>query len=197
MVHDYLKNYDFVLGSRSPRRLSLLKQIGLDPEILYTEIEENDDIKDPDLHVSYNAEIKLNAIRAQIKKTSVALTADTIVVLDDLILGKPDSIETAADQLRNLSGKYHLVKTGLSFYRADTGNQMKEIVTTKVKFKVLNDDEIESYLKTGEPIDKAGSYGIQGYASQFVDSIEGCYFNVVGLPISTFYEMVKGAFYGN
>ncbi|NMC56232.1 MAG: septum formation protein Maf, partial [Eubacteriaceae bacterium] len=113
----------------------------------------------------------------------VIISADTIVLLNDNILTKPVDNNHAFCMLKNLSGKWHKVITGVYVTDAYTGKENYKSKTTKVKFRNITDDEIKNYIATGEADDKAGSYGIQGLGSLFVESIEGCYYNVVGLPL--------------
>jgi septum formation protein len=122
------------------------------------------------------------------------LAADTIVVLDGRILGKPAPLKEAATMLRMLSGREHQVLTGVCLlFQTASGAVRKDVRlgTTSVRFATLTEREIQQYVNTGEPLDKAGAYGIQGRASKFVERIEGCYFNVVGLPIALVYGMLK------
>jgi septum formation protein len=117
--------------------------------------------------------------------------ADTIVVAGKHILGKPADSDQAREFLRILSGKRHRVITGLTLFNGETGKTLTGEEETAVTFNKLSDEEINQYIATGEPFDKAGAYGIQGYAAQFVRKISGCYFNVVGFPIALFYGMLK------
>lgn len=199
MVHKFLANFHFILASESPRRMELLKQIGLNPEPYPAGIDE--EIigigMNPDKITLELAETKLKKIKNLFLKESVAiLGADTIVIVENEILGKPRDLIEARHHLELLSGRKHSVKTGLAFYDSNSGETQLHVETTDVFFKKLGASEISWYLESGESMDKAGSYAIQGFASQFVKSINGCYFNVVGLPIPAFYDLVKGAFNG-
>jgi len=119
------------------------------------------------------------------------LGADTVVAVEDVILGKPHSKEEAAQMLRKLSGRRHSVYTGIALVR--NKKAMIDFVETKVWFRHLSDAEIDQYIATGEPMDKAGAYGIQGKAASFVEKINGSYTNVVGLPLAQVYKMLRKA----
>lgn len=173
-----------ILASNSPRRKDLLKQIGVDFTI---------DPADVDERVLPNEQPEEYAVRVALDKARVAadragagivIAADTIVVLNDEILGKPADAEDAERMLLLLSGKAHRVITGLAVMDAATGRAFTGASLTRVWFRSLSPREIASYVATGEPLDKAGAYGIQERGALFVERIEGCYFNVVGLPLS-------------
>ena len=121
----------------------------------------------------------------------MVLGADTIVVQGREILGKPSGAEDAARMLRRLSGKTHRVVTGVCLVRAPRRVVDERHETTRVSFRRLSESEVRRYVESREPLDKAGAYGIQGRASKFVKRIEGCYFNVVGLPVPLVYKMLK------
>ena len=124
-------------------------------------------------------------------KEGIVLGADTIVVLDDKILGKPESAQEAEEMLASLSGRWHRVYTGLSLVDASTKDYVSDFEVSRVKFKELSSSEIQNYIKTGEPMDKAGSYGIQGKGALFVEKIEGDYYNIVGLPLFKLSKMLE------
>lgn len=121
------------------------------------------------------------------------LAADTVVVVDDSVLEKPSSGADAGTMLRRLSGRSHVVLTGVCLLH--NGQSREEVASTRVFISALSDAEIRDYCVSGEPMDKAGAYAIQGLASKFIERIDGCYFNVVGLPISLVYRMLKQAGY--
>ena len=127
--------------------------------------------------------------RAAWRQGELALGADTTVAVDGGILGKPADADDAKRMLRLLSGRAHLVLTGVALF--DGGGAKRAVEETRVFFRPLSSAEIEEYAASGEPADKAGAYGIQGGASKFVERIEGCYFNVVGLPVSKVYGMLR------
>ena len=132
---------------------------------------------------------KAEKIAQSASKEDIIISADTIVVIDGAILGKPKSEEEAAQMLRRLSGRTHTVYTGLTVRR---GEESKSVVSaTGVTFRALHEGEIAAYIATGEPMDKAGAYGIQGYGSMFVSHLDGDYFGVMGLPVCTLADMLR------
>lgn len=179
-----------ILASASPRRRELMKNITEDFEVIVSDADESA-VKSDDI-------LKTAQILAQIKAKSVAekntdalvIGADTVVRLNDKILGKPKSKEEAFKMLRMLSGNSHFVDTGVCI--VFEGKAESFTVTTKVEFNKISYGEMMSYIESGEPFDKAGGYGIQGKASIFVKGICGDYFNVVGLPVSALYQRIKG-----
>jgi len=175
---------NLVLASSSPRRQELLKQIGVSFEVFPSEVNENITIKDPIEYVRELSCMKALWVAERISK-GVILAADTIILHRGKIMGKPLKKEDASDMLEVLSGDIHEVITGIALLDM---NDMKKIVfdhgITKVYFKELTKEVIDNYVATGEPMDKAGSYAIQGYGALLVEKIQGDYSNVVGLPIS-------------
>jgi len=188
MLHNLLNTENIILASRSPRRAFLLKNVGLQFEQIPSHIEENLNGMQPEDFVIHYSQKKAEAIQ-KIHTDSFIIGADTIVVLNNKIIGKPKNDEDAFQILKKLSGKCHEVLTGVSILFHDS--QVSDIAKTKVYFNPISDEDIREYISTGEPMDKAGAYGIQGYGSQFIDKIEGCYFNVMGFPIPLFYEMCE------
>lgn len=172
-----------ILASNSPRRHELLSKIGIrhtvEPSFLEEKIEEGLSFGQLVEKMAYQ---KAKAV-AKIHDRGIVLGADTIVVLDEDILGKPSSEEEAKEMLLRLSGKWHKVFTGIALIDITLNRCIKDFVESRVKFKNLTNKEIENYVKTGEPMDKAGSYGIQGKGALLVEKIEGCYYNIVGLPL--------------
>lgn len=173
---------DYILASASPRRKELLKFIISDFDCVTAEVEEVcPDNMPPESCPEYLAVLKAKAV-AKNHTESIVIGADTAVFLNGTMLGKPKSEADAKSMLKSLSGKTHSVITGCALIK---GEKIKSFaVKTDVKFLCLSEAQIDSYIKTGEPLDKAGSYGIQGFGSLLVDSISGDYFNVVGLPVS-------------
>lgn len=169
-----------ILASQSPRRQELLKLITNDFEIKVSNVDETlpSGISPKDA-VLYLSKIKAEPFK---NDSDTIIGADTVVALDGKILGKPKNDENAREMLKFLSGKAHSVFTGVTLIKGDIKRSFA--VETKVKFFDLTDEEIDEYIKTGEPADKAGAYGIQGYGSLLVEKIDGDYFNVVGLPVS-------------
>lgn len=176
-----------ILASQSPRRQELLKLITSDFEIKVSNVDETL----PDKITPKKAVIYLSKIKAEpfADGDDIVIGADTVVALDGKILGKPKSEKNAKEMLRFLSGKTHSVFTGVTL--ASDKKTKTFAVETKVKFFELTNEEIDAYIKTKEPFDKAGAYGIQGYGSLLVEKIDGDYFNVVGLPVSTLARELK------
>ena len=177
-----------ILASQSPRRRQLLGQIGLtDFDILVPDADESyDPSLTPQEIVSSISRKKAEAARALAGDSdAVILAADTMVFLDGLRLGKPHSEAEAFEMLSALSGREHLVCTGVTVCRGD------RLETTAVRFADLTEEDIRRYIATGEPMDKAGAYGIQGLAALFVTGIAGDYFNVMGLPLHLVGEMLR------
>ncbi len=181
-----------VLASRSPRRIALFKQIGFDPEVVPCDVEET---FDPRLSPDDNAiRLALDKARctARARENALVVGADTIVVLNGTFLGKPTDAADARNMLRLLSGKTHVVHT--AFAIVDRPSDLAEVgvESTRVTFRNLPDAEIDEYVRGGSPMDKAGAYGIQDdYGAVFVSRIEGCYYTVVGFPLSKFYTTLS------
>ncbi|HHX23085.1 MAG: Maf family protein [Tepidanaerobacteraceae bacterium] len=172
-----------ILASSSPRRQQLLNQIGLDFTVEPSNLNE-DFNRDLDFG-PFASEIafKKSAAVAKRHKEGLVLGADTIVVCNRKILGKPATPLEAKEMLSMLSGRWHQVFTGLSLVDVSTGSFLKDFEESWVKFKDIDSNEIENYIKTGEPMDKAGAYGIQERGALFVEKISGDYYNIVGLPL--------------
>ncbi len=181
----------FILASGSPRRYDLLKQVGLDFDVIPSGIEEDSlGIESPEEHVIRLAEAKALDVGSRHPDRWV-IAADTIVYINGSILGKPKTTEETADMLRRLSGQEHWVLTGFSVRHLEKKKGDKEAVRTAVKMKDLGPEEMNWYIRTGEPFDKAGGYAIQGIGSFMIESIRGSYSNVVGLPVCELIEMLK------
>ena len=180
-----------VLASASPRRKQLLEQMGLKFDVIVSNIEEKSPQglapEEISMELAYN---KAMNVALQINEPAIVIGADTLVV-KDRILGTPKDEEDARQMLRMLQGQTHQVITGLALVNPWTGKVQKGYEKTLVEMAALTLQEIECYIKTGEPMDKAGGYGIQGLAGIFISRIEGCYFNVVGLPIHLLWKMLK------
>lgn len=180
----------WVLASSSPRRQELLKLLLEDFEVIPSHADESiRAAESPEALVARLAREKAGAVQVQYPSAYI-VAADTVVVCEEEILGKPASPEDARNMLRKLSGRTHHVLTGLCLVHLDL--LFAECVATAVTLHCLSDAEIENYVQTGEPVDKAGAYAIQGLGARFVEKINGCYFNVVGLPVSRLYQMMKG-----
>jgi septum formation protein len=183
-----------VLASASPRRRELLTQAGYTFVVHPAHIPEDQlPNEDPVAYVTRLAREKAQAVSAEFSSKAPAplqvLGADTTVTLDEHILGKPEDSADAARMLRLLSGRTHRVITGIAVVTATSTEAAAE--STEVTFTTLSDEEIATYIATGEPIDKAGAYAIQGLAARWIPRIEGCYFNVVGLPIARVSSLLK------
>jgi len=179
-----------VLASASPRRRDILEQLGFEFEILPTSVDEEGlRWDDPIRNALILAELKAVDAQAQRPRKTI-IAADTVVVKDSKSLGKPADEREAAEMLELLSGGAHEVVTGVALV-APPNIRLIETERTTVVFRTLTAREIGGYIETGEPFDKAGAYAIQGYASIFVKRIEGCYFNVVGLPVPRLFGMFR------
>lgn len=175
-----------ILASGSPRRKLLLQQIGYNFKVIPSHVEEPPFTgADPAEYASNLASLKAGEISNQYPDQLV-VGADTIVLIGNEVLGKPENDDAAFKMLSKLSGQNHQVITAYSFQLKVFGICEVHHVLTQVHFKKLDPDEIRYYIQTGAPFDKAGAYGIQDYSSIFVDRIEGCFYNVVGLPLSDF-----------
>ena len=173
-----------ILASASPRRIEMLRNVRIDFNIVPSEVEESSvNARNPHEYVKECARLKAFDV-AEKYPDSWVLGADTIVVIDSEILGKPVDENHAVEMLRKLSGKRHRVVSAFCIVRGDSGKNVVESVETELLFKHLSDYEIRGYVATGEPMDKAGAYGIQGIGSFLVKEIKGSYTNVVGLPLA-------------
>ncbi len=180
-----------ILASSSPRRYDLLRQLRLDFEVIPSNIEENSiHGESPREHVMRLAEAKALDVGNRFPDRWV-IGADTIVYVDGVILGKPKDRQEALEMLCLLSGKEHRVLTGISVRHSNKGKGECEAVETTVKVKTLSPVEMDWYVQTGEPFDKAGGYGIQGIGSFMIESINGSYTNVVGLPLCELMDMLS------
>lgn len=177
-----------VLASKSPRRREILSAAGLPFEVRTADVPEiRQDSENAIDYVRRLARAKAEAVTAA--EGEVVLGADTVVVLDDHVLEKPLDAGDARRMLRLLSGREHFVTTGFCLRSDD--RVLVDSVTTGVHFVEISDEEIDDYVASGEPMDKAGAYAIQGLACKFIDRVDGCYFNVVGLPIAAVYRYLK------
>lgn len=185
-----------ILASGSPRRIELLNNIGLRPQVIPANIDESI-VKEtnPSRMVTQLAMLKaLHVAKSYSGHDVLCIGADTCVYIDGKILGKPKTEAEAADMLRLLSGREHQVFTGYAAVLCQSMETAAESQATRVKFKTLGEDEIDAYVKSGEPMDKAGAYGIQDKGSLLIEKIDGDYFNVVGLPMCALGKMLKKEF---
>lgn len=201
-----------ILGSASPRRRELLEQIGISFEVRVSDKEEvyhslipEEIVKDLALSKAENVAYDLREKQEQVKQISfdkknnvlldtIVIGADTIVVSDGSILGKPKDEADAVRMIRSLQGRSHKVYTGVAILDYDDEGKRKSVVhavETEVFVNPMSDEEIREYAATGEPLDKAGAYGIQGRFAAYIERIDGDYYNVVGLPVSYVYRQLK------
>ena len=182
--------YKILLASSSPRRIQLMRSIGLDFNQASPEAEEDNTLSDPVARVELNSLRKAESVRIH-HPGSLIIGSDTVVSLGGEIMGKPTDEDDAERMLRDLSGKCNTVFTGISIINTESGKQMTRHASTRVWFKQLTEEKIRDYVNSGEPLDKAGSYGIQGLGGELVDRIEGSYSNVVGFPLELLTEMLS------
>ena len=185
-----------ILASASPRRRELLATLGLSFSVMPAHIDERAHAAEsPESYVARLAREKAEQLAEQYPSAWV-LGADTVVVLDPCILGKPADAAAARAMLRRLSGRQHTVMTGVAVVHRGRGMTQCDVVTTQVHFHTLQAADIEAYIATGEPFDKAGAYAVQGVGGKFVAALEGCYNNVVGLPLQRTMALLRSAGYG-
>lgn len=189
---DNLRKYNIILASKSPRRQQLLKDIGIEFTVLTKDVDES---YSSSLSV-YDVAPYLSVKKAkafddsELPENYMVITADTVVIVDDVILGKPKDAAEAGIMLRMLSGKKHSVVTGVTVHAKEKTKTFS--VTSKVSFDVLDDEEIDYYVNNFKPYDKAGSYGVQEWIGYIgVNNVEGSYFNVMGLPTQKLYQILK------
>jgi septum formation protein len=174
-----------ILASASPRRAEIMHNAGLAFTVISSAVDETPFPDEwPRDYVARVAAAKAELVAARAMGPAIVIAADTTVVLDERILGKPRSDLDARHMLRALSGRTHTVLTGVTLIRLPDAEHREFVESTRVDFAEISDDEIARYLATEEPHDKAGAYAIQGRAGRYIPRIEGCYFNVVGLPIA-------------
>ena len=186
-----LKGYKLVLASQSPRRRELLK--GLDVEFSTCSVDADEsfpaDLKGADA-VQYICKAKANAYKPLLDNNTIAITADTVVILDDKIIGKPKSYEEAFSMIRSLSGRVHEVITAVCIFSKEKYEEFYS--STEVHFSEITDEEIKYYIDKYKPFDKAGSYGVQEWIGYIgIEKIVGSYFNVMGLPVKRLYNELK------
>lgn len=183
-----------ILASGSPRRREVLRAAGFDFDVVASDADETyDSSQSPVANAERIARLKAETVSRRLPPTSdaVVLAADTLVVVGDEVLGKPALADDARAMLEKLSGKVHEVITGVALANSGGTRSAAAHELTRVWFRPLGADEIAAYIATGEPFDKAGAYAIQGRASRFVTRIEGCYFNVMGLPVALVDRLLK------
>jgi len=189
MLHNILRNYKLILASQSPRRREIFDMLRINYNVKISDIAEPITDEDPALQAERHAKNKALAILASCSNSEIVVSADTIVIIEGRLMGKPADRDEAANHLRLLSGRSHTVITGICIAQKDRWVTAHEL--TEVRFANISEDEIRDYVQTNEPMDKAGAYGIQGFGSQFVTRINGCYFNVMGFPVHLFYKSIR------
>ena len=183
-----------VLASSSPRRESLLRQIGLPFIIEHPDADESprENGLSPEELVKKNAYEKALSVATR-QNEGFIIGADTVVVVDGRILGKPSDHESAAAMLRELNGRGHFVYAGVAVFKNPGMAYSVDFAATRVTFRNISEGEINEYIGSGEPFGKAGAYGIQGAGALFVERIDGCYFNVVGLPLALLIRLMDSS----
>ena len=177
-----------ILASTSPRRHGLAQEMGLEFDVVASSYEEDMTQNLPPKELAMTLSYGKAKDVAKRFREGIVIGIDTFVVFDGKKLGKPKNKEDAFVMLKSFSGKWQEVYSGVAIIDRKTGNEARDCEVTRVKFRELSDDEIQKYIATGEPMDKAGAYGIQGLSSIFIERVDGCYFNVVGFPIYNVYK---------
>jgi septum formation protein len=191
MTRKMEKESRIILASASPRRSEILSTIGIEFETMPSSADERPFVNEaPADYIIRIARAKVIEVAKQCQQ-GLVIGADTIVVLDSKIIGKPADEEDARQMLKGLSGRWHAVMTGVALYDVESRKEVADFEKTLVRFATLSEEEIRWYLRTGEQRDKAGAYGIQGSAGLFIEEIAGNYHNVVGLPIPLVYRLAK------
>lgn len=181
--------FKIVLASTSPRRVSLLRQTGMRFTVVAPGEDEASANPDPKERVMENALAKARSVLCNVE--GLVVGADTVVYIDERILGKPSSDDEAHRMMETLSGRVHRVFTGLAVIDTESGREEVNCEETQVHMMKLSNEEISRYVESGEPMGKAGAYAIQGLGAVFVDRVVGCFHNVVGLPLSLLWKMIR------
>lgn len=184
---------DLILASASPRRREILEKITKNFTVIVSNFEEST-VKyqgDIEWYVKELSKGKAKTVCVNLKNKALVIGCDTVVSFQGSILGKPKNEQDAFFMLKSLSGKWHEVYSGITLINTEANKVLSKCVCTRVKFSDISDEDIHKYIKTKEPMDKAGAYGIQGFAGVFVEKIEGCYYNVVGLPLNKLNSMMR------
>jgi septum formation protein len=188
-----------ILASKSPRRAEILRNAGIAFGVQAAHVNEARRPRESaHNYVGRLATAKARAVAEPLKRKkqhAIVIAADTVVLAQGKILGKPADVKEARRMLRLLSGRTHQVLTGVSIVSLPSGREVHHVETTRVKFLKISSADIDEYIATGEPFDKAGAYGIQGIGGRFVASVEGCYFNVMGLPLARVWSMLRDTGY--
>lgn len=191
MIRDILKNYKVLLGSNSPRRRELLAMMDIPFEVVKFDVDESYPANLPAAEVPlYLSMLKSEAYRPKLKDGQLLITADTVVICDGKILGKPSDERQAVEMLKTLSGRHHKVVTGVTIATPSSTESFSE--TTEVEFDNIADDDIKYYVSKYHPLDKAGAYGIQEWIGTVgIKGINGCYYNVMGLPTTLLHRRLS------
>ena len=185
---------NIILASASPRRKEILENTNVKFKIMASSIEELRLEGESPCQMVMRLAFEKGIDIASRQKSDLVISADTIVVLDNTVLGKPKDEIEARKMITSLSGRTHQVITGISLINLDNNKKIIDYVISNVKFKNLSEEDINDYIRTKESLDKAGAYGIQGYGALLVEEIQGDYFNIVGLPISRLSDLLKNYF---
>ena len=185
---------NIILASASPRRKEILENTNVKFKIMASSIEELRLEGESPCQMVMRLAFEKGIDIASRQKSDLVISADTIVVLDNTVLGKPKDEIEARKMITSLSGRTHQVITGISLINLDNNKKIIDYVISNVKFKNLSEEDINDYIRTKESLDKAGAYGIQGYGALLVEEIQGDYFNIVGLPISRLSDLLKNHF---
>lgn len=185
---------NIILASASPRRKEILENASVKFEVMASSIEELTLDSESPCQMVMRLAFEKGMDIASRQKSDLIISADTIVVIDNTVLGKPENEIEARKMITSLSGRTHQVITGISLINLDNNKKIIDYVISNVKFKNLSEEDINDYIRTKESLDKAGAYGIQGYGALLVDEIQGDYFNIVGLPISRLSDLLKKHF---
>lgn len=185
---------NIILASASPRRKEILENASVKFKVMISSIEELTLDGESPCQMVMRLAFEKGMDIASIQKSDLIISADTIVVIDNTVLGKPKNEIEARKMITSLSGRTHQVITGISLINLDNNKKIIDYVISNVKFKNLSEEDINDYIRTKESLDKAGAYGIQGYGALLVDEIQGDYFNIVGLPISRLSDLLKKHF---
>lgn len=189
MIHTLLRNKQVILASASPRRKAIFDLIGLNALQYPANLPEEQIYNNPIKLVKYHARSKAEKVKKLFEQDHLIVAADTVVFQKNELLEKPIDRIQAAQFLNRLSGNRHYVYSSIALAYKNT--ILADYAKSLVEFYPLSEQEITEYLETNEPLDKAGAYGIQGFGSQFIKNISGCYYNVMGFPVSLFYRMLK------
>lgn len=183
-----------ILASASPRRKEILENTSVKFDVMASSIKELTIDGESPCQMVMRLAFEKGMDIASRQKSDLIISADTIVVIDNTVLGKPENEIEARKMITSLSGRTHQVITGISLINLDNNKKIIDYVISNVKFKNLSEEDINDYIRTKESLDKAGAYGIQGYGALLVDEIQGDYFNIVGLPISRLSDLLKKHF---